>query len=144
MALDESEMTWWEGMEMLELFAYRTVTVVHFTDQNKIFKTFYCIRCMMVCKIGFTNWNAKIAHSRGNAVHFIQDYRITFRETWFVKVINHELHTNKNMLCFVEIQLSQLKRLPNSVQKGFRVWEWCCCFWIYFSNLKACVIVFVN
>ena len=42
-------------------YAYRTVTVVHFTDQNWISKTVYCIRCVMVCKIGFTNWNAKIA-----------------------------------------------------------------------------------
>ena len=41
-------------------FSY-TVTVVHFTDQNWISKTVYCIKCVMVCKIGFTNWNAKIA-----------------------------------------------------------------------------------
>ena len=46
---------------MLEIFAYRTVTVMRFTDQNWISKTVYCIRCGMVCKIGFTNWNAKIA-----------------------------------------------------------------------------------
>ena len=39
----------------------RTVTVVHFTDQNRISRTVYCIRYVMVCKIGFTNWNAKIA-----------------------------------------------------------------------------------
>ena len=38
-----------------------TVTVVHFTDQNWISKTVYCIKCVMVCKTGFTNWNAKIA-----------------------------------------------------------------------------------
>ena len=34
---------------MLEKFACRTVTVVHFTDQNWISKTVYCIRCVMVC-----------------------------------------------------------------------------------------------
>ena len=28
----------------------------------------YCIRCMMVCKIGFTNWNAKIALLRASMV----------------------------------------------------------------------------
>ena len=70
--------------------------------------------------------------------------RFIVRETWFTKNDNHEVDTNKNMLCFVEIQLSLPKRLWNSVQKGSRVWEWCCCFWIHFSNLKACVIVFVK
>ena len=55
------EKAWWEGMEMLKIFVYRTVGVVHFTDQNWIPKTVYCIRCVMVCKIGFTNWNANIA-----------------------------------------------------------------------------------
>ena len=39
----------------------------------------------------------------------------SFRETWFTKISNHELDTNKNMLYFVEIQLSLLKRLPNSM-----------------------------
>ena len=43
--------TWWEGMEMLEIFAYRTVAVVHFTDQNWISKTMYFIKCVMVCKL---------------------------------------------------------------------------------------------
>ena len=52
---------WWQRMEMLLILAYRTVPVVHFTDQTWIFKTVYCIRCVMVCKIVFTNWNAKIA-----------------------------------------------------------------------------------
>ena len=41
--------------------SYRTVIVEHFTDQNWICKTVYCIRGVMVCKIGFTNWNAKTA-----------------------------------------------------------------------------------
>ena len=55
------EKAWWEGMEMLGIRAYRTVAVVHFTDENWIPKFVYCIRCVMVCKIGFTNWNSKIA-----------------------------------------------------------------------------------
>ena len=55
--------TWWEVMEMLEIFAYRTVAVVHFTDQSWIPKTVYYIRCVMVSKIGFTNWKAKIHFS---------------------------------------------------------------------------------
>ena len=49
-------------MEMLEIFVYATVTVVKqsFTDQNWISKTVYCIKCVMVRKNGFTNWNAKV------------------------------------------------------------------------------------
>ena len=35
----------------VEVFAYPTVTVVCFTDQNWISKTVYCTRCVMVCKI---------------------------------------------------------------------------------------------
>ena len=69
---------WWQGMEvMLETFAYRTVTVVYFTDQNWISKTVYCISCVMVCKIGFTNWNAKIAILRASMVvtYYIQHFR---------------------------------------------------------------------
>ena len=46
---------------MLEILAYRTVAVVHFTDQNWIPKKVYCIKCVMVCKIGFTNSNTKPA-----------------------------------------------------------------------------------
>ena len=38
-------------MEILEIFAYRTVTGVHFTDQNWISKTVYCIRCVMALKL---------------------------------------------------------------------------------------------
>ena len=49
----------------------------------------------------------------GNTVRFVQDYPI-----YFQKINNHELDTNKNMLCFDEIQLSLLKRLPNIEQKG--------------------------
>ena len=48
-------------MEMVEIFAYPTVTVLRFTDQNWISKTVYCIRSVMDCKFGFTNWNAEIA-----------------------------------------------------------------------------------
>ena len=61
---------WQEGMKMLETFAYPTVTVVkqYFTDQNRISKTVYCIRYGMVCKIGFTNCNAKIALLRASMV----------------------------------------------------------------------------
>ena len=71
------EKTWWEGMEMLEISAYRTVAVVHFTYQNWIPKTVYCIRCAMVYKIGFTNKNAKIALLRASMVvtYYIKLFR---------------------------------------------------------------------
>ena len=55
-------------METLEIFAYRTVTVVHFTGQNWISKTMYCIRCVMVCKICFTNWKGKIELLRASMI----------------------------------------------------------------------------
>ena len=58
----------WEGMELLEIFGYGTVAVVHFTDQNLIRKTVHCVRFVMVCKIGFTDWNAKIAFLRASMV----------------------------------------------------------------------------
>ena len=57
-------------------FSY-TVTVVHFTDQNWISKTVYCIRCVMDCKIVFTNWNAKIELLRASMVvtYYIKLFR---------------------------------------------------------------------
>ena len=58
---------WYEGMEMLYKFLH-AVTVAHFTDQNRISKPFYCIRCVLVCKIGFTNWNVKIALLRESTI----------------------------------------------------------------------------
>ena len=73
--------TWWEGIEMLEVFAY--YTAVQFTDQNWYLKTcivFYDrIRCVMVCKIGFTNWNVKIALLRPSMV---VTYYIKLFRTW--------------------------------------------------------------
>ena len=45
---------WWQGMEMLEIFACLTLAAVHFADQNWIPKTVCCVRCVMVCKNGFT------------------------------------------------------------------------------------------
>ena len=53
---------------LLQVFAYRTVTVVHLADQTWIHKTVYCIRRVMLCKIDFTNWNPKIAILRASIV----------------------------------------------------------------------------
>ena len=48
----------------------RTVAVVHFTDQNWLPKTVYCIRCVMVCKIGFTNWEHVYMRPKVNSNRF--------------------------------------------------------------------------
>ena len=70
-----ASIAWWEGMEKLEIFVYHTA--VHFTDQNWITKTVYCIRCVMACKIGFTNWNAKIPflHASMVVTYYIKLFR---------------------------------------------------------------------
>ena len=65
---------------MLEIFAYRTVAVMHFTDQNWIPKTFICVRCVMVCgglSNSLANWNAKIALLRASMVviYYIKLFR---------------------------------------------------------------------
>ena len=75
------------GMEMLEIFAYRTVAAVRFTDQNWVPKTVYCIRCVMVCKIGFTNWNAKIARLRAPMV-----------VTYYIKLLRTGVDRHKGIL----------------------------------------------
>ena len=70
---------WWKVIDMLDIFAYRTVTVVQFTDQNWISKTVYCTRCVMFCKIGFINCNAKIALLRASMLvtYYIKLFRTT-------------------------------------------------------------------
>ena len=59
----------------------------------------------------------------GEGMDLFMIIRYIVRETWFTKIDNLELDTNKKLLCFVEIQLPLLKKLPNSVQKQriFRV-----------------------
>ena len=73
---DEKE--WKYSKFLTNIFTYLTVAAVHFTDQNWIPKTIYCIRCVTVCKIGFTNWNAKIALLRAAMV---VTYYIKFFQT---------------------------------------------------------------
>ena len=62
-------------MEMLDIFAYNAF--LYLTDQNWISKTVYCIRCVMIRKIGFTNWNAKIALLGASmvATYFVELFR---------------------------------------------------------------------
>ena len=44
---------WWQDLMRRndQNFVYRTVAIVHFTDQNWIPEIVYCIRCVMACKI---------------------------------------------------------------------------------------------
>ena len=69
---DEKE---WKYSKFLRIVQYSTV--VHFTDENWILKTLYCIGCVVVCKIGFTNWNAKITLLRASMVitYYIKLFR---------------------------------------------------------------------
>ena len=57
--------------------SYSTVAVAHFRDQKWIFKNLYSIGCVMVCKIGFIKWNAKIALLLASMVvtYYIQLFR---------------------------------------------------------------------
>ena len=74
-SLDEK--AWWEGNAQNFCVSYSTVAAMHFTDQSWILKIVYCIGCVMVCKIGFTNWNAKIALLRASMVvtYYIKLFR---------------------------------------------------------------------
>ena len=85
---------------MLEIFTYRTVTVVYFTDQNWISKTVYCIRCVMVCKIGFTNWNAKIALLRASMV-----------VTYYIKLFRTEADRHNGILMSLLLLVAEKKVL---------------------------------
>ena len=68
----------------MEIF---TVAVVYFTNQNRIPKTFYCIRCVMVCKTGFANQNKKIAVLRASMV-----------VTYFIKLFRAEVDRHNGIL----------------------------------------------
>ena len=105
-SLDEK--AWWEGMEMLEIPAYRTVAVVHFTDENWIPKFVYCIRCVMVCKIGFTNWNVKIALSRASMV-----------VTYYIKLFRTE-DDRRNGILMSPLFLVAETKIKKNFQKIFK------------------------
>ena len=48
-------------------FAYPTITVVHFIDQNWISKILYCIRYVMLCKMFFFPNSWRICRKLANA-----------------------------------------------------------------------------
>ena len=75
-----------------------TVTVVHFPDQNWISKTVYCIKCVMVCKIGFTNWNAKIALLGASMV-----------VTYYIKLFRTEADRRSGILISLLILVAETK-----------------------------------
>ena len=113
------EKTWWEGMGMLEIFAYRTVSAVHFTDQKWFLKTVYCIRCVMVCTIGFTNWNAKPALLRASMVvtYYIKLFRMgaNRRNGIFMSLLPLVAETTKNCI----LALVWLKRLIKLITSAY-------------------------
>ena len=53
-----------------KLFAYPTVRVMYFTDQKRITKTVYCIRCVMVCKIFYCSEFSKRMEKTGKCKAF--------------------------------------------------------------------------
>ena len=92
---------WWEGMEMLEIFACHTA--VHFTNWKWISKIVYYIRYVMVCKIGFAKWNTKIALLGASMV---VTYCITFPNRgrqiqWYFNVSSPSVAETKSfILCY--------------------------------------------
>ena len=93
---------WWEVIDMLEIFAYRTVTVVQFTDQNWISKTVYCIRCVRFCKIGFISCNAKIALLRASML-----------VTYYIKLFRRGIYRHNAILMFLLLLVAKKKSNAN-------------------------------
>ena len=88
---------------MLEIFTYDTVAVVHFTGKNWIPKTVYCISCVMVCNITFTNWNAKIALLRASMV-------VTYYIKFFRTVADRHNGISMSVLLLVAETKSSIKK----------------------------------
>ena len=53
---------WWQDLMRRndQNFVYRTVTIVHFTEQNWIPEIVYSIRCVIACKIGLQTETQKL------------------------------------------------------------------------------------
>ena len=97
---------------MLEIFAYRTVTVVQFTDQNWISKTVYCIRCVRFCKIGFISCNAKIALLRASML-----------VTYYIKLFRRGIYRHNAILMFLLLLVA--KKKSNSNFSLFNIFRKC-------------------
>ena len=88
-------------MERLEVFAYRTVATVHFTDQN-------CIWCVIVCKVSFTNWNAKIELLRASTV-----------VTYYIKLLRTGADRHNGILMFTASSRREKKVVSSSFGNDF-------------------------
>ena len=86
-----------------------TVTVVHFTDQNWISKTVYCIRCVMVCKIGFTSWNAKIVLLLASMV-----------VTYYIKLFRTGADRHNGILMSLLLLVAETTRCKRNLFRGVK------------------------
>ena len=93
---------------------YSRVAVVHFTDQNWILKTLYCIGCVMVFKIGFTNWNTKIALLRASMV-----------VTYYIKLFRTEADRHNGILMSLILLVAEtLKSFDYCIWLWILWWDW--------------------
>ena len=86
------------------------VAVVHFTDQNWITKTVDCIRCMMVCEIGFTIWNAKIALMRASMV-----------VTYYIKLFRTGTDRHNSILMSLLLLVTETKSIDKFLLHNFLI-----------------------
>ena len=112
-SLDEK--SWLEGIEMLEVFAY--------FYQNWIPKITYCIRCMMVCKTGFTNWNAKITLLRASMV-----------VTYYIKLFQMETDRHNGILM-------SLLLFAGTIRTTSVIFTCFCYVFIYFVYISNWILV---
>ena len=108
---------------MLRIFAYRTVTVVHFTDQNRVSKTVYCIWCVMVCKIDVTKWNAKIALLHASMVI-----------TYYIKLFRTGADRYNGILMSLLLAVAETIKQFAVICRSFPAFTERVVFWNYFLN----------
>ena len=99
-----NHLAWWEGTKLYST-SHCTVAVVHFTDQNWVPKTVCCIKRVMVCKIGFTNWNAKILLTRASMV-----------VTYYIKLFWTGTNRHNGILMSLLLLVAETKRDMFGVQ----------------------------
>ena len=99
---------------------YSRLAVVHFTDQNWILKTLYCRGCVMVFKIGFTNWNTKIALLPASMV-----------VTYYIKLFRTEADRHNGILMSLILLVAEtLKSFDYCIWLWMLWWDW----WILTTN----------
>ena len=108
---------------MLRIFANRTVTVVHFTDQNRVSKTVYCIWCVMVCKIDVTKWNAKIALLHASMVI-----------TYYIKLFRTGADRCNGILMSLLLAVAETIKQFAVICRSFPAFTERVVFWNYFLN----------